>query len=253
MKSAGKDVPVRHQVFSLTKRGNVDEEYEDAFAGDSATGRFAIADGATESSFAGSWARILVREFVTHSGCESLPWATWLLPLRRRWLTKVGKLSLPWYAEMKLEQGAFATFLGVVFETDAPERGRWSAVAIGDSCLFQVRKDGHLAFPVTRSEDFDSFPWLIGSREATGETESEKETRTTGDWQAGDRFYLMTDALAQWYLWQQELGQEPWDAVERVLARPDAKDGFAEWIDELRHAGGLRNDDVTLAAITLEK
>ena len=244
---------MRHQVFSLTKRGNAEKEYEDAFAGDSAKGRFAIADGATESSFARPWARMLVREFVAHSGGESLPWATWLPPLRQRWLTEVGGRSLPWYAEMKLEQGAFATFLGVVFETDAPERGRWSAVAIGDSCLFQVRKDGCLAFPVTRSQDFGNFPWLIGSREATGETESEKESRTAGNWQAGDRFYLMTDALAQWYLWQQELGQEPWDAVERVLARPDAKDGFAEWIDELRHAGGLRNDDVTLAAITLEK
>ena len=118
--------------------------------------------------------------------------------------------------------------------------------------MFQVRKDGHLAFPVTRSEDFDSFPWLIGSRPSTGESESEKETRMAGDWQAGDRFYLMTDALAQWYLRQQESGQGPWDAVERFLTGPDPKTNFAVWIDVLRHAGGLRNDDVTLAAITVE-
>ena len=45
------------QSLSLPKRGHSPEEYEDALAGDPRSGRFAVADGASESSFAGLWAR----------------------------------------------------------------------------------------------------------------------------------------------------------------------------------------------------
>lgn len=48
-----------HFTFRLHKRGNAPEEYEDAAAADLPAGRFAVADGATESSFAREWAKIL--------------------------------------------------------------------------------------------------------------------------------------------------------------------------------------------------
>jgi hypothetical protein len=46
--------------FSLHKDGNRPDEYEDAFAGNPKVGRFAVADGASESSFAALWAKLLV-------------------------------------------------------------------------------------------------------------------------------------------------------------------------------------------------
>src|SRR5437660_9780190 len=94
-------------AFHLPKRGHAAEEYEDALAADPATGRFAIADGASESSFAAAWARLLAEGFV---GASGKPWRDldWLDPLRRRWADAVDGLSLPWYAEMKREEGAFA-------------------------------------------------------------------------------------------------------------------------------------------------
>src|SRR5262249_58048077 len=99
-------------AFHLPKRGNAAEEYEDALAADPATGRFAVADGASESSFAASWARLLVEGFV---GTVGKPWQNldWLDPLRQRWADEVDGLSLPWYAEAKREEGAFATLLGL--------------------------------------------------------------------------------------------------------------------------------------------
>ena len=48
-------VSLIYRPFRLQKRGNRLDEYEDACAGDATLGRFAIADGATESSFAGQW------------------------------------------------------------------------------------------------------------------------------------------------------------------------------------------------------
>src|SRR6266404_6244133 len=46
-------------AFAVPKRGNSTEEYEDAFAANPNAGRFAIADGASESSFASLWAKLL--------------------------------------------------------------------------------------------------------------------------------------------------------------------------------------------------
>jgi hypothetical protein len=76
-----------------------------------------------------------------------------------------------------------------------------------------------------------------------------------GDCRPRDRLWLMTDALAQWFLLQAESGGKPWLATE-PLVQPAAEDAlvqqaFAAWIEGLRAARQLRNDDVTLLAISL--
>ena len=59
------------QMLHTGKAGNAEADYEDAGAGDVRRGRFAIADGASEASFAGLWAKLLVEQFVVHAG---KPW-----------------------------------------------------------------------------------------------------------------------------------------------------------------------------------
>ena len=54
-------MPVGSRTFWLPRRGNSPDEYEDAFAVDDASGRYAVADGATEGCFTGLWARLLGR------------------------------------------------------------------------------------------------------------------------------------------------------------------------------------------------
>ena len=54
------------QAFMLPKAGSSEADYEDAFA--LAAGRIAIADGATESSFARAWADALVHGFTSEYG-----------------------------------------------------------------------------------------------------------------------------------------------------------------------------------------
>jgi hypothetical protein len=56
----------------------------------------------------------------------------------------------------------------------------------------------------------------------------------------------MTDALAQWFLAEAELGRRPWSALARAVATPE---GFAAFVDCLRGGGALRNDDVTLVRV----
>ena len=62
----------------------------------------------------------------------------------------------------------------------------------------------------------------------------------------------MTDALAEWFLRQTEECRRPWAVVERLLAGCPTAETFASWIEERRNTENLRNDDVTLVAVSLE-
>jgi hypothetical protein len=227
--------PPRWRAWSLPKRDHTAEECEDAWAADPARGRFAVADGASESAFAGLWARLLADGFLAARRPRDL--TGWLGEARRQWSDAVMGLELPWYAEMKRAEGSFATFLGLRLGPAA----RWRAVAVGDSCLVRVRADGRVrAFPLARSAEFDSQPRLIGSR---GELPPGVRY-AKGTLAPGDRLLLMTDALAQWFLRGCEGGGRPW---EEVAALPDT--ALAAWVQERRASGALRDDDVTLLTV----
>jgi hypothetical protein len=240
---------LRWQAFHAAKAGNAAADYEDAFAADTARRRFAVADGASEASFAALWARLLTEGFISVRG---KPWRDlgWLAPLRQRWASEVGAVPLPWYAEAKRDVGAFATFLGLVFRPARKEQPPfWRALAVGDSCLFRTRREKLLkAFPVTQSDAFGNQPRLLRSRGAGVEPEYEL---ACGRWRKGDRFLLMTDALAQWFLRRIEEGKTPCAEVAHLLTESDPPAAFPGWIEERRKGGVLRNDDVTLLVIDL--
>jgi serine/threonine protein phosphatase PrpC len=244
---------LRWIAFHAHKRGNAPGEYEDAFAGEAVTARFAVADGASESSFAATWAQLLVEGFLS---AEGMPWRQleWLTPWRARWSAEVDGQPLPWYAEEKREQGAYATLLGVVFRTSkTPEEPAvWRALAVGDSCLFRLRA-GKLrqSFPLTRAADFGNRPDLLGSRGRPDDTPRQAIQYARGKCRPGDRFLLMTDALAEWMLRRGEEEQRPADDIERLLAEPHPHHAFAGWVEERRERQKLRNDDVTLVIIDL--
>jgi hypothetical protein len=239
-----------YRALRVPRRGHTLEECQDAVAGAPDRSRFAVADGASESADAGLWARLLVEDFVA-SPARHLAWASWLPPLQARWAAEAVALpagaAVPWYLEERAREGAFATFLGVVVEDSA-----WYALAVGDSCLVQLRGGALLrSFPLQRSEEFGSTPWLIGSRPPGVEVAVKHGQRAEGQWQAGDRLWLMTDALAQWFLRTAEEGGRPWEALGQVLAEAAPEEAFAAWVGVARALGLLRNDDVTLAAVTL--
>lgn len=236
---------MRWQALYLAKESHRPEEYEDAFAADSAQGRFAVADGASESSFAGRWATLLVDEFVRTPLQSSLDWPDWLGSVRGQWANETDAQALPWYAEAKAELGAFATFLGVLIGD-----GRWRAVAVGDTCLFQVRRGALVeCFPLTSAASFGSTPDLVGSRSPSAAVLQQRQVWGRGTWQAGDRLLLMTDALSQWFMQAVEEGEQPWIDIDAVLAGPDADQRFVQWLEQLRERGKLRNDDITLLDI----
>src|SRR5207247_2812350 len=126
------------KVFYCPKLGNSPEEYEDAWAHRQTRTpvgiRVAVADGATESSFAKLWAVLLAESYV-RSELAGAEFFARLKPARRLWRRRLAGRPLPWFASAKAEQGAFAAFLGV--EVDA-HKNRRTALAIGACCLMQV-------------------------------------------------------------------------------------------------------------------
>jgi hypothetical protein len=235
------------RTFWLPKKGNTSEEYEDAFwpreamTVSSDRFRFAVADGATESSFAGSWARLLVRAYCRDQ-LSDRKIRKQLPQLQREWYSSVETTSLPWYAEEKLAQGAFATMLGLtLFRERSASELTWDSTAIGDSCLFQVR-GGEIvtSFPIARSDEFNNRPMLVSSNSTDWTA-----TRKSGAWKPTDVFYLMTDAIANWFLRSVENGEQPSALLDRI----DGSEDFREWVDSLRDSGAMRNDDVTVLRI----
>jgi hypothetical protein len=253
------------ESFWLSKGGNQDSEYEDAFFPPLTKGwqkdgkqfRFAVADGASSGILSGQWARVL-----TEVACDlDVPvdnahviletgfarWTGWLENyLQTR---KVQDKPIKWYEEPGLKAGAFSTLL--VLEINEEQSNEWRALAIGDSCLFQVR-GGQLVihFPVEQSKAFNNNPALLCSVLDHNDNLDNEIMQSKGEWQIEDEFYLMTDALAQWFLSQCEAGQQPWSNFQDS-STAQVSNTFENWIAYLREQKAMKNDDVTLVRITL--
>jgi len=248
-------------TFRLPKSGNTNEEYEDASypggyperSGDYQGNllRFAVADGASEGMLSGEWARVLVKV-----SCRTLTedfsyllerayraWQDWeRVYLRNR--VKRGK-PIAWFEDSGLQAGAFSTLLGLTFTDSGGQPGKWTAIAVGDTCLFHVRGESLVGkFPVEHSSEFSSRLFLVGSNPTRNRGLLKALRKIEGNWGADDRFYLMTDALACWCLKEHEHGQTPWAILRDLGTR-----AFEDWIGELRASGQIRNDDVTLVRI----
>ena len=248
------------KAFWLPKEGNSDAEYEDAYFPrhtERRKGRqlrFAVADGATETSFSGLWARILVSAFVRRMVNFSVT-PEELHPLQDKWKQSVNGKALPWYAEDKLSSGAFAALLGLEFTENDSVGGKnksWRAVAFGDSCLVQVRGGEIIAaFPLENSASFTSRPDLLCSLPST--EGSQKETRLTAEGICGcdDTFFLMTDALACWFFKEKEADRQPWNILRDLDTQGQMS--FRALVTSLRATRAIKNDDVTLVRINIER
>jgi hypothetical protein len=249
-------------AFRLPKNGYTLDECEDAFDYSVDSQRYAIADGATESSFSDRWAQSLVKTYIVDPPFGMPPgedaMLIWLLPLQVEWHSGINWAALPWYCQEKAERGAYAAFVGLEFgahgsiwekivgRTLQGEEMVWQAFAVGDSCLFQVR-DGSLiaSFPIQKSDDFTSRPILLASDETNNLSALKDIQSASGGVKPGDRFFLATDALAKWFLSRLEAGEKPWE----TLLEQQTEAQFAALVEQLRKTQNLRNDDTTLVII----
>jgi hypothetical protein len=222
------------------KSGHTANEYEDAYAVGPDALRFAVADGASETSFARQWAELLVQGFV-HEAPRTPELHDWIAPLQAAWREAHEGKATAWYAEAKARDGAFSSLLGLTLDGE-----RWRALAVGDSCLFLIRA-GKLAraFPFERAEQFSNRPVLLSSVARGSQQPWSEVAADEGDLRPGDQLLLMTDALAQWFLVEAGLGRRPWAALGKVASQEQ----FDAFVEMLRAGRALRNDDVTLVSV----
>jgi hypothetical protein len=242
-------------VFRLPKAGSTRAEYEDGVAWSRRERRFAVADGASASAFARLWAHLLVHAY-TAGWLTPEALETDLAPVQARWAALVDRRPMPWYAVEQARRGAFAALVGLSLSTD----GGWTALAVGDCCLFHLRGDALLvAFPVCHPDAFDNRPMLLGSRPLSNSRLRECGAIATasGASRPGDTFLLMSDALAAAYL---RMRHGPADAPAPVEAGSQlpgldfdrTQAGFRHWIRALRAQRIMRNDDVSLLWLPID-
>ena len=237
--------------ITLPKFGNTVDENEDNLLEPSKPEiesnflvQFAISDGATESSFSKEWSDLLVSAYKNKPfDKEHLPITVKIIS--ERWKSIATAIEMPWYAEQKAEKGAFATFLGLTVNR---EDNTFETVAIGDCALFQIRDDELIfTFPISSIEDFNNTPNLIASNEMY-QTDFEKNAiYSNGTIQSKDIMFLATDALAALILKQSKI----WKHLKMMFEKKD-EDHFKNWLNKLRKANKIKNDDVTLLMIKFE-
>ena len=234
-------------VQSIPKAGSSEAENEDSFCLNTEGGRVAVCDGASEGWGSGAWARHLAQGLVAQP-TEPMNFLQWLARVRNLAVFTAAPV-MSWYAEAKSAQGAFSTFLNVVFSEASDGGTRYHAAAVGDTALFHLRDDKLIArFPIEKANQFSNRPKLVGSTPESGDVTPEW---FAGRAESGDRFYLMTDALAEWFLGQAEDGGQPWQSLDAVTSAVDASAEFAQWVQSLREKKAMKNDDTTLVRVRL--
>jgi hypothetical protein len=248
--------------FSIPKKGSLPKENEDFyFPHEVEIERdrlsVAIADGASEGFLSKLWSKILTIAFVNfdRTDLDVRVFTDFCIDVynyqSEKYIQKRRDNNNPlkWFEENLMVKGSFSTLLGVTFVNTTPEGGYWRSCSVGDSCLFQLRDNIIETFPINDSSAFDNSPDLISTNPAYNQELENKVKVKTGDFLFGDSFFLMTDAIANWFLTQLEEDKRPWVTLEELLET--GCNGLTEYVDHLREENRLKNDDVTIARIRL--
>jgi hypothetical protein len=241
------------QQFLLPKSGADASECEDAIGVNLGALRFAVADGATEAFDSRNWARRLAERWVLDEP-PSLSVETF-----RAWVAAQGEWlqaswqgrELSWYAEEKARAGSFAAFVGVQFEVgSAGAAPRWRAVALGDSCLIQLRAGAICkALPLNDYQNFTATPVLVPSG-ALMQAALSRAVVSEGSVEPHDIFLLLSDAASAWYLRLAAEGDGLRERFDFLLAAAQNEE-LTRLFETERSARRMVDDDVAILRIAV--
>ena len=234
-------------ALSIEKMGSTPDECEDAFSVDMSVGRLAVADGASSSFDARPWALQLACGFVAGAPAHGdlVAFDGWVRAQQQSTeAAKASESSTPsgWWGDEGSRRGGFATLLGVELVRDRTALVLWRSVAVGDSCVLQVRPSDQgrvvTSFPVEPGGSFGSHPALLHSLTDRGSAGSIAGVRwAAGRLEPDDVLLLLTDAVAEWVL------------ADRTRVRPLlelAESDLVALLVNRRASGEIVNDDLTV-------
>ena len=235
-------------AHGTSKVGNSISECEDRFAVSDDRLVAAISDGASSSAYSGEWASCLVSRYLSNP--VSRIGSRWATPAINEFASKLDYQSMPWHVISKLARGVHATLAGVRFDAAA---ATMSIVTVGDSCVAWVHpQSGHTQhWPKIKSAGFTHSPHLISTLNADNRLLYRRRRFLEHEkFDVGSTYvFLMTDAMAKWYIGMVEVGRQPWTNLLTSLDRSS----FENLVDELRLEGALENDDVTVVILEVRR
>lgn len=219
--------------FISPKEAELFYDCADRYAINNEHNKFAISDGVSKSFFPKVWAETLVNNWVEKEWESD---ENYIECCQQDWLSKVtdivNKPETKWFTRnaFNRKEAGLATFVGLQFYKKS-KKWYWKANALGDSFLFFVPsklKDFETEVIKLSSKPepivFDNFPDYLSSigNKHHGKKQPKGEVLTEGT------FFLMTDALAEWFIneqkkaihktevWQSQLDFERFIAEERL-------------------------------------
>jgi len=221
----------------------------DRYAINQEKNKFAISDGVSKSFFPKVWAETLVRNWVENEWKSDVEYIN---TCQNDWLQTVteivNKPETKWFTKnaFNRKEAALATFVSLRFFKKKKE-WFWKANALGDSFLFFVpsnwkdfEKDVLKLSSKIEPIVFDNFPDYLASigTKHNGERQTSEKALSEGT------FFLMTDALAEWFLNEQN------NAIYKTAVWKSQTD-FERFIVEER-LSKLGNDDSAILIIHIE-
>ncbi len=219
------------------------------------TNKLAISDGVSKSFFPDIWAELLVEFFLKNEGRINIANIDEYKAIQNEWLKKVSEIvnkpNQKYFVRNFFIQGrpAAATFVGLHFYKDNTSL-KWEAVALGDSFLFFIPKDVEninenfnkvIHLSSKNDFEFNNFPDFFDSRSHTHKGRiSQREYNLTGG-----TFYLMTDALAEWFISEKQ-------AAIQEISKWKSQDTFEKSVIQLRKTT-LYNDDSAILIVNIEE
>ena len=249
-------------IFTTPKKGGYVSENEDYYFPKEPTIKrdhhsVAISDGASEGFMSRLWSKVLTICYVNWDTTEvNIPeYIDFCIEIyeiqKQKYLKKreMENKPLKWFEENLMAKGSFATLLGLSFVDSKTKGGHWKSYSIGDSCLIQLRENIITIFPKMNSNSFTNNPNLISTN--PNYNKNIQPQIKTGEWRNGDTFYLMTDAIANWFHQEIEQKRKPWTIIDQFIE--NNKQGLNQFIAYLREAKKLKNDDVTIARVQIHE
>lgn len=234
--------------FITSKNQESYSDCADNYAFNIGNNRFAISDGVSISFFSEIWSKILTHRFVENK--NSLD-AKFLTDCQKEWhkniIEIIKKPDVKWFVKAKYNKKEFAaaTFIGLQF---LEEENKWIVQSIGDSFLFFVPKnctdyDQIITYPNEKGFVFDNYPNYFASIE--NNHRGKRHVSTKKSLEEGT-FFLMTDAIAEWFV--KELKENVENAVN-LLVNIENQEHFLEVVQSKRSDNSLKNDDTTILII----
>lgn len=237
--------------YITSKESELFYDCADRFAYNKEQHKFAISDGVSKAFFPKIWADILVSNWVKNQWDSD---EQFIESCQTEWLKQVTEIvekpDVKWFTKnaFNRKEAGLATFVGLHFFEDKKE-WRWKANALGDSFLFFVPNDFKdfetEVIRLSSKEEpikFDNFPDYLSSigDNHKGKKNTKEELLSEGT------FYLMTDALAEWFITEKE------NAIGKIDVWQNQKD-FERFVNEERLNNKLGNDDSAILIIEIRK